>query len=67
MKKIRIGINGFGRIRRLALRTACARENVEVVAINDPFISADYAAYLLCNDSIHGHFDAKVTSKKVNS
>ena len=64
MKKIRIGINGFGRIGRLALRTACARENVEVVAINDPFISADYAAYLLCNDSIHGHFDAKVTSKE---
>jgi len=64
MKKIRIGINGFGRIGRLALRIAEDRENVEVVAINDPFISADYAAYLLCNDSIHGHYDKKVSHKE---
>ena len=62
-KKIRIGINGFGRIGRLALRICEDRENVEVVAINDPFISADYASYLLCNDTIHGHYDKKVTFK----
>ena len=62
-KKIRIGINGFGRIGRLALRICEERENVEVVAINDPFISADYASYLLCNDTIHGHYDKNVTYK----
>lgn len=63
-KVIKIGINGFGRIGRLALRVCEDRENVQVVAVNDPFISADYAEYLLCNDSIHGHYNKKVSHKE---
>ncbi len=63
MKKTRIAINGFGRIGRLALRVISKRENAEVVAINDPFLTVDYAKYLLEHDSIHGHFDEKVAVK----
>ena len=60
MGKVKIGINGFGRIGRLVLRAVCAREGVEVVGINDPFIDLDYAKYLLEYDSIHGRFDGEV-------
>ncbi len=63
MKKVRLGINGFGRIGRLTLRIAAKREDVEVVAINDPFLTVDYAKYLLQHDSIHGHFDMDVKVK----
>lgn len=52
MEKVKVGINGFGRIGRLVLRVASKRDDVEVVAINDPFISADYAKYLLEYDKI---------------
>ncbi len=62
-KKIKIGINGFGRIGRLALRVISQRDDVEVVAINDPFLTIDYAKYLLEHDSIHGHFDKEVKVK----
>lgn len=58
--KVKIGINGFGRIGRLILRVACERDDVEVVGINDPFISADYANYLLRYDTIHGKFNGEV-------
>ena len=57
---IRIGINGFGRIGRLVLRAAAAREDIEVVAIND-LLDTDYIAYLLKYDSTHGLFDGEVT------
>ena len=63
MKKVRLGINGFGRIGRLVLRVAQHRDDVEVVAINDPFLSADYAAYMTNHDSIHGHFDVEAKEK----
>ncbi len=63
MKKIKLGINGFGRIGRLTLRIVAKREDVEVVAINDPFLTVDYAKYLLEHDSIHGHFDVPVEVK----
>lgn len=56
MSKIRIGINGFGRIGRLILRVASEDKDVEVVAINDPFIDVAYAKYLLDFDTIHGVF-----------
>lgn len=59
--KTKIGINGFGRIGRLILRATMGRSDVEVVAINDPFISPDYAEYMLKYDTIHGHFDGKVS------
>ncbi len=63
MKKVKLGINGFGRIGRLTLRIVSKRDDVEVVAINDPFLTVDYAKYLLEHDSIHGHFDEKVSVK----
>lgn len=59
MSKIKIGINGFGRIGRLVFRAAEARDNVEVVAIND-LIDVDYMAYMLKYDSTHGTFKGDV-------
>ena len=59
---IKIGINGFGRIGRIAFRAAINRSNVEVVAIND-LLDVDYLAYLLKYDSVHGRFDGEVAVK----
>lgn len=59
---IKIGINGFGRIGRLALRVAAQRNNVQVVAIND-LLDVDYLAYMLKYDSVHGRFDGEVDVK----
>lgn len=60
MKKVKIGINGFGRIGRILLRQSVSRKDVEVVAINDPFITPDYAKYLLSYDSVHRQFLADI-------
>lgn len=61
MAKIKIGINGFGRIGGLLLRTSIENNtNIQVVGINDPFIDPVYAAYMIRYDSIHGQFNAKV-------
>ncbi|HNS29454.1 MAG TPA: type I glyceraldehyde-3-phosphate dehydrogenase [Tenuifilaceae bacterium] len=62
MSKIKIGINGFGRIGRLVFRAAQKFDNVEVVAIND-LIDVDYMAYMLKYDSTHGRFDGTVDVK----
>ena len=59
----RIGINGFGRIGRLALRAALKRPGAEVTAVNDPFVDVDYMAYMLKYDSVHGRFDGSVQSQ----
>ncbi|PIX05700.1 MAG: type I glyceraldehyde-3-phosphate dehydrogenase [Flavobacteriales bacterium CG_4_8_14_3_um_filter_35_10] len=59
---IKIGINGFGRIGRLAFRVAVSRKNVQVVAIND-LLEVDYLAYLLKFDSVHGKFEGEVSVK----
>jgi len=59
MSKIKIGINGFGRIGRLFFRAAAKNENVEIVGIND-LIDVDYIAYMLKYDSTHGRFDGDV-------
>ncbi len=59
---IKIGINGFGRIGRLALRVAAQRNNVQVVAIND-LLGVDYLAYMLKYDSVHGRFDGEIDVK----
>ena len=58
--KVKVGINGFGRIGRLMLRASLDRDDLEVVAINDPFVSADYAKYLLTYDSVHGKCNADI-------
>lgn len=60
MKNIKIGINGFGRIGRLITRIAQDFDNIQVVGINDPFLTADYAKYLLERDSMHGKFKGTV-------
>jgi glyceraldehyde 3-phosphate dehydrogenase len=52
---IRIGINGFGRIGRMALRAACERDDVQIVAVND-LLDLAHLAYLLRHDSVHGKF-----------
>ena len=59
---IKIGINGFGRIGRLAFRVAAQRKNVQVVGIND-LLDVDYLAYMLKYDSVHGRFDGDVEVK----
>jgi len=58
----KIGINGFGRIGRLAFRAAVSRPDVEVVAIND-LVAPDYMAYMLRYDSTHKKFDGTVEVK----
>ncbi|GJV72760.1 glyceraldehyde-3-phosphate dehydrogenase GAPCP1, chloroplastic-like protein [Tanacetum coccineum] len=58
--KTRVGINGFGRIGRLVLRIATSRDDIEVVAVNDPFIDAKYMAYMLKYDSTHGVFKGTI-------
>ncbi|CAL5418793.1 unnamed protein product [Camellia sinensis] len=66
-KKIKIGINGFGRIGRLVARVALQRNDVELVAVNDPFITTDYMTYMFKYDSVHGHWkhsDVKVKDSK---
>lgn len=62
MMKVKLGINGFGRIGRIVFRETIKRDNVEVVAIND-LLAVDHLAYLLKYDSVHGRFDGKVEVK----
>ena len=63
MAKVKIGINGFGRIGRLVFRATTKNPNVIVTGINDPFIDVDYMVYMLKYDSMHGHFDGTVEAK----
>jgi len=62
MSKIKIGINGFGRIGRLVFRAAQSRKDVQVVGIND-LIDVDYLAYMLRYDSAHGQFEGTIEVK----
>ncbi|MBZ9730003.1 type I glyceraldehyde-3-phosphate dehydrogenase [Salegentibacter sp. JZCK2] len=61
----KIGINGFGRIGRIAFRIAAENNDVEVVAIND-LLDVDHLAYLLKYDSVHGKFKGDVDVKDGN-
>ncbi|KAL9146971.1 hypothetical protein ABFS82_13G144700 [Erythranthe guttata] len=58
--KTKIGINGFGRIGRLVLRIATFRDDIDVVAVNDPFIDATYMAYMFKYDSTHGPYKGTI-------
>eukprot|EP00833_Pecoramyces_ruminatium_P015629 jgi/Orpsp1_1/1189661/evm.model.d7180000073570.1 len=60
---IKVGINGFGRIGRLVFRSSFERDDIDVVAINDPFINLDYMVYLAKYDSTHGRFKGTVEAK----
>src|SRR5690554_6706727 len=62
MTKIKVGINGFGRIGRLVFRAAQERDDIQIVGIND-LIDADYMAYMLKYDSTHGRFKGEVEVK----
>ena len=62
MSKVKIGINGFGRIGRIVFRATVNRPDVDVVAIND-LLDIEHLAYLLKYDSVHGHFDGSIEVK----
>jgi glyceraldehyde 3-phosphate dehydrogenase len=57
---IKVGINGFGRIGRIVFRNAVEHDDVEIVAVNDPFIEPKYAEYMLKYDSTHGVFNGTI-------
>ena len=57
---VKVGINGFGRIGSLAFSASFDKEDIDVIAINDPFISADYIVYMIKHDTIHGPFKGEV-------
>src|SRR5215468_811264 len=59
----KIGINGFGRIGRLVFRAALNNPAAKIVGINDPFIDAEYMAYMLKYDSVHGRFKGTAKAK----
>ncbi len=59
MSKIKVGINGFGRIGSLVFSAMMERDNIEIVGIND-LIDAEYLAYMLKYDSVHGRFNGEV-------
>jgi len=61
--KVRIGINGFGRIGRLVLRASLNNPNVQVVSINEPFMDLDYIIYMFHYDSVHGRFKGALGKK----
>lgn len=65
MSKLKLGINGFGRIGRIVFRATVKRDNVDVVAIND-LLEVEHLAYLLEYDSVHGRFDGTIEVKDGN-
>lgn len=65
MSKLKLGINGFGRIGRIAFRVAASRPDIEIVGIND-LLDVDHLAYLLKYDSVHGRFNGTVDTKDGN-
>lgn len=60
---VKVGINGFGRIGRLVLRASLKNKEIQVVAVNDPFIDLEYMVYMFKYDSTHGRFEGDVMSK----
>ncbi len=60
---IKVGINGFGRIGRLVFRAAQERNDIQVVAVNDPFLDLDYLIYMLNYDTVHGRFQGTAENK----
>ena len=65
MVKVKIGINGFGRIGRIAFRIASQRPDIEIVGIND-LLDVEHLAYLLKYDSVHGQFKGSIETKNGN-
>jgi glyceraldehyde 3-phosphate dehydrogenase len=61
---IKVGINGFGRIGRLVLRATASNPLVQVVAVNDPFVPADYMEYMFKYDTVQGKYKGTVAHDK---
>ena len=57
---IKVGINGFGRIGRMVFRAGLKNPNIDFVAVNDPFMTPDYMAYMLKYDTMHGQYDGTI-------
>jgi len=66
-KSVAVGLNGFGRIGRMVLRAAMKRPEINIVAINDPFIPVDYMVYQFKYDSTHGVYQGEVSCNKEKS
>ena len=65
---VQVGINGFGRIGGLVLSASLQHaDELQVVAINDPFIDVEYMAYMIKYDTVHGRFDGEVKADKENN
>ena len=65
---IKVGINGFGRIGGLVLSSALEHpKEMQVVAINDPFVDVDYMAYMIKYDSVHGRFEGEISANAEKS
>ncbi len=62
MSKIKVGINGFGRIGRLVFRAALTKSDIEIVGIND-LVPVEYMAYMLKYDTMHGQFQGTIEVK----
>ncbi|MGB4590592.1 MAG: type I glyceraldehyde-3-phosphate dehydrogenase [Clostridiaceae bacterium] len=60
MAEVKVGVNGFGRIGRLAFKAALENPEVKVVGVNDPFIDLEYMVYMIKYDSVHGGFDGTI-------
>ncbi len=57
---IKVGINGFGRIGRMVFRAGLSNPEIEFVALNDPFMTPDYMAYMLRYDTMHGQYKGSI-------
>ena len=64
---LKAGINGFGRIGSLAFSASLDKDDIDIVAINDPFIAVDYMAYMVKYDTVHGQFKGTVEADTENS
>jgi len=61
---IKVGINGFGRIGRLVMRAAAKNPKIQIVGVNDPFISVDYMSYMFKYDTVHGRYQGSCEEKE---
>ncbi len=67
MAEVKVGVNGFGRIGRLAFKAALENPEVKVVGVNDPFIDLEYMVYMIKYDSVHGGFNGTIEIDEANN
>lgn len=67
MAEVKVGVNGFGRIGRLAFKAALENPAVQVVGVNDPFVDLDYMVYMIKYDSVHGGFNGTIEIDHANN